>query len=55
MALGDYFKAQGKKAMGKVKDAIGSKKGEETFQTSANKHRGKFGPSDNLKKKHGIK
>jgi hypothetical protein len=54
--LDKYFKGKGKKVMKNMKKEYGEKKGKSIFYATANKNKGMdTGPSDKVKKKHGMK
>jgi len=55
MPLNKYFKGHGEKVMSNMKKHYGSETGKKVFYATANKRGLDTGPSNNLKKKHGVK
>jgi hypothetical protein len=55
MPVSEYFKGHGKEVMTKMKKKYGGKKGQQVFYATANKHGLDTGPSNDVKKKHGVK
>lgn len=53
MPVGKYFGGHGEKVMSSMQKQYGSEKGKSVFYATANKKG--MGPSDKVKKKHGIK
>ena len=54
MPLNKYFKGSGEKVMNSMQKEYGSEKGKSVFYATANKRK-MTGPSESVKKKHGIK
>lgn len=55
MPVGKYFKGHGEEVMANMKKRYGSDKGKQVFYATANKRGLDVGPSDSVKKKHGVK
>lgn len=53
MPLSKYFGGHGSEVMKKMKKKYGEKKGERVFYATSNKN--DTGPSDKVKRKHGVK
>lgn len=54
MPVSKYFKGHGDEVMSKMKKKYGDKKGKSVFYATANKRGLVAGPSDSVKKKHGV-
>lgn len=54
MPISKYFKGSGRKVMASMKKRYGEEKGEDVFYATADK-RGMTGPSESVKKKHGVR
>lgn len=55
MPLNKYFKGHGEEVMSKMKKRYGPEKGKSVFYATANKRGLDTGPSDSVKKRHGVK
>jgi hypothetical protein len=55
MPVNKYYGGHGSEVMSKMKKRYGSKKGESVFYATANKRGLDTGPSDSVRKKHGVK
>jgi hypothetical protein len=55
MPVSKYFKGHGEKVMSNMKKQYGPEKGKQVFYATANKKGLDTGPSDAVKKRHGVK
>lgn len=55
MPVSKYFKGHGSEVMANMKKRYGPEKGKSVFYATANKRGLDTGPSNSVKKKHGVK